>query len=76
MARWLYDSKGRPIAFVSGENVFSRGGRFIGKLAGDEIWHGRYKGEIVRDDRFLYGLTKGSVVRSTPGTPGIPGLPG
>jgi hypothetical protein len=76
MARWLYDSQGHPIAFVSRENVFSWSGRFIGKLDGNEIWHGRYKGEIVREDRFLYKLTKGSVIRGTPGTPGTPGIPG
>ena len=76
MAQWLYDSHGRPIAFVKEDKVFSRGGSFIGRLDGVEVWHGRYKGEIVRGDRLLYKTGKGSVVRGTPGTPGTPGIPG
>ncbi len=77
MAQWLYDSGGHPIAFISGDDkVFSRRGRFVGRLDGNEVWHGRYKGEIVRGDMFLYKHGKGSVVRGTPGTPGTPGIPG
>lgn len=76
MARWLYNSRGKPIAFIEDDKVFSRSGRFIGRLDGQEVWHGSYKGEIVRGDRFLYKTTKGSVIRGTPGTPGIPGIPG
>jgi len=76
MARWLYDSAGRPVAFIKDNKVFSQSGRFIGRLDGNEVWHGSYKGEIVRDDRFLYKTTKGLVIRGMPGTPGIPGIPG
>jgi hypothetical protein len=76
MSQWLYNAKGRPVAFVSGDCVYSRRGRFVGRLEGSEVWHGRYKGEIVQDDRFLYDRSKGSVVRGTPGTPGSPGVPG
>lgn len=76
MAQWLFDSTGRPIVFIKDDKVFSRSGRFIGSLDGNEVWHGSYKGEIVKGDRFLYKTTKGSVIRGTPGTPGTPGIPG
>ena len=44
---------GQPVAFISGKNVFSRSGRFVGLLDGKEVWHGSYKGEIVKQNRFL-----------------------
>lgn len=58
------------------DKIFSRRGTFIGRLDGDEVWHGRYKGEIVRENRLLYKLGKGSIIRGTPGIPGRPGIPG
>src|SRR5438093_6404244 len=79
MATWLYNSSGYPIAFIDQDNVFSKTGRFIGRLDGNEVWHGSYKGEIVLDDRFLYDVAKSSLTRSMsgiPGSPGIPGIPG
>ena len=76
MSTWLYSSSGSPIAFISGDNVFSKRGDYIGRLEDSEVWHGSYKGEIVRGDYFLYNTNKGSVVRGTPGTPGTPGIPG
>ena len=76
MANWLYDSRGKPIAFVSGGNVFSRSGRFLGRLEGNEVWHGTYIGEIVHEDRLLRRTGKARVRRGTPGTPGTPGIPG
>jgi hypothetical protein len=76
MSQWLYDSHGIPIVFISGDNVFTKGGRFLGRLDNGEVWHGRYAGEIVRGDRLLYKSGKGSVTRGTPGTPGSPGIPG
>jgi len=76
MTTWLYSSSGSPVAFISGDNVFSRYGHFIGRLEGSEVWHGSYKGEIVGSDHFLYNISKGSVIRGTPGTPGTPGIPG
>ena len=79
MAKWLYNSSGTPVAFIRDDKVFSKHGRFVGRLDGDEVWHSRYIGEILRGDRFLYDTKKGSVIRGTPsipGTPGIPGLPG
>ena len=38
MTRWVYDSAGRPIAFIKDDKVFSRSGRFIGRLDGNEVW--------------------------------------
>lgn len=76
MAQWLYNSKGRPIAFIKDDKVFSRPGHFVGRLDGNEVWHGSYKGEIIKSDRFLYKTTKGTIIRGTPGTPGTPGIPG
>lgn len=76
MATWLYNSSGTPVAFIRDDKVFSRHGHFVGRLDGSEVWHGSYKGEIVRGDRFLYNTRKGSVIRGTPGIPGMPGIPG
>ena len=76
MATWLYNSSGTPVAFIRDDKVFSRHGHFIGRLDDSEVWHGSYKGEIVRGDRFLYNARKGSVIRGTPGIPGMPGIPG
>lgn len=75
MATWLFNSTGAPIAFIKDDKVFSAHSDFIGRLDGDEVWHGRYKGEIYRENRFLYKTSKGSIVRGTPGTPGRPGVP-
>ena len=76
MTTWLYNSSGTPVAFIRDDKVFSRYSHFIGRLDGNEVWHGRYKGEIVKGDRFLYDTRKGSVIRGTPGVPGMPGIPG
>jgi hypothetical protein len=76
MARWLFSSTGKPIAFINADYVYSCSGHFIGRLNGDEVWHGSYKGEICKDDRFLYKTTKGTIIRGTPGTPGTPSIPG
>jgi hypothetical protein len=76
MNRWLYDSHGHPVAFVDDDRVFSRRGRFLGYLDGDEVWHGTYKGEVVENDRLLYNRKKGGVIRGKSGTPGSPGVSG
>jgi hypothetical protein len=75
MTTWLFDSRGEPIAFIKDDKVFSMHAGFIGRLDGDEVWHGRYKGEIYRENRFLYKMSKGAIIRGTPGTPGRPGTP-
>ena len=75
MANWLYNSNGRPIAFIKNDKVFSRSGKFIGRLRGTEVWHGSYKGEILRSNRFLFKTAKGSVTHATPATPPTPAIP-
>lgn len=77
MVRWLYNSDGDPVAFVSGENVFSARGDFVGKLYPDQqIWNGDYIGEIYADDRLIYNATRLHGTRVFPGMPGLPGFAG
>ncbi len=64
--KWLYNASGHPVAFIQSDKVYSSGGHFIGRLNGNEVWHGKYIGEIVRNDRFLRDVNKGSIVRGTP----------
>jgi hypothetical protein len=74
MARWLYNSDGDPIAFISGQNVFTRRGDFFGKLYEDKtVWNGDYVGELFADDRLIYDARK---LKGSRGIPGLPGLPG
>jgi len=76
MAKWLYSSSGEPIAFINGNDIFSYKGIYIGRLDGTEVWHGTYKGEIVKRDLLLFKSSKSSNTRGSPGTPGSPGIPG
>ncbi|SDH78225.1 hypothetical protein SAMN04487926_10812 [Paraburkholderia steynii] len=75
MAQWLFSSVGRPVAFVSGEHVFSDSGEFLGRLYGDEVWHDTYKGEIQRDNRIFFGVSKAGGVRNAASVPVRPGIP-
>lgn len=61
MVEWLFNSKGHPIAFVFGENVYSKGKRYIGFLQGNSVWYGSYKGEIIYGERLLYDTSKSSL---------------
>jgi hypothetical protein len=73
--RWLFDSQGRPVAFVDqGAHVFTADGRFFGRIEADaEVWHLRYRGEIVDDDRLLFDPDKHrGIVRPHGGTPARP----
>jgi hypothetical protein len=73
MNRWLFNSDGDPIAFISNVSVYSARGDFIGKLYDDNtVWNGEYIGEIYQDDRFVFDERK---LRPARGIPGIPGLP-
>ena len=69
MIRWLFNSKGEPIALADHNHVFSDKKRYIGRLDGNEVWHGKYKGEIVQDDRFLYERARGNITRGRSGVP-------
>ena len=76
MAKWLFDSKGKPIAFVADDKAFSTKGHFIGRLEeNQEIWHGRYRGEIVEGDRLLYDRRKRRGARSRSAVPRPPAKP-
>ncbi|RPJ39652.1 MAG: hypothetical protein EHM21_15470 [Chloroflexi bacterium] len=77
MARWLYNSDGDPIAFISGTHVFTRQGNFLGKLYEDNsVWNGEYVGELYADDRLIYDARKLKASRGIPGLPGLPGFIG
>ncbi len=72
--RWLYNSDGDPVAYISNSYVFSPVGEFVGKLYDDQtIWNGEYIGELFSDDRLVYD---GRKLHNTRGIPGLPGLPG
>lgn len=73
MSRWLYNSDGDPIAFISGRYVFSRMGSFVGMLYQDDtVWNGDYIGEVFGGDRLIQDVR---TLRETRGIPGLPGLP-
>jgi hypothetical protein len=76
MVRWLFSSSGRPVAFVTDGRVFLRSGRFLGHLEGHEVWHGRYRGEVVFDDRLAFQPGRDGHLPERPIPPGPPGAPG
>ena len=77
MARWLYNSDGDPIAFISGTHVFTRRGDFLGKLYEDNsVWNGDYVGELYADDRLIYDARALKGLRGIPGMPGLPAFIG
>ena len=75
--RWLYNSDGDAIAFVSGSSVYSPRGEFIGQLYSDNtIWNGNYLGQVWGDDRIIYDTRKLFESRGLPGLPTLPGFVG
>lgn len=60
----LYTKNGKPLQ-VSGSNVHSRSGKYLGQIRGDRIFdaNGRYAGTIV-GDRVVYRGTDGARVSS------------
>jgi hypothetical protein len=79
MAEWLFNSEGKPIAFVNGNDVFTRTGRFLGRLTEKELWRGEYQGEIVRENRLLYKMNNVHPTHARPPKPvkpAIPSIPG
>jgi hypothetical protein len=72
--KWFYNSKGRAIAFSVEKNVFTRRGRFLGALDGEDVWNGRYIGSIVDGDQILYRLNYQSGTKDAPIPPGSPGI--
>ena len=76
-ARWLYNSDGDPIAYVSGAYIYSPRGDFVGRLYEDKtVWNCEYVGELYADDRLVYDARKLKGARGVTGTPGLPGFIG
>jgi hypothetical protein len=71
-----YDSRGQGIAFISGDTVFTKTGKFLGKLEGNEVWNNSYVGEIIEDDRLVFKTMHPLELIGLPGLPSLPGLPG
>jgi hypothetical protein len=58
----LYTKNGRPLQ-VSGKNVYSRSGKYVGRISGGKVYDpsGRYAGSIV-GDRVVYRSTESASV--------------
>lgn len=77
MTRWLYNSDGDAIAFITNNNVFTPRGDFIGRLYPDNsVWNGDYVGELWADDRLIFDTRALKGSRGIPGTPGLPSFVG
>ena len=75
--RWLYNSDGDSIAYISGNYVFSPAGNFLGKVYEDQtVWNGDYVGKIMLDDRIFYDTRRLHGNRGIPGLPSLPGFVG
>jgi hypothetical protein len=60
----LYTKNGRPLE-VSGDTVYSRSGRVVGRINGDKVYgpNGRYVGTIT-SDRLVFRSTDSASVSS------------
>ena len=60
----LYTKNGRPLQ-VSGDMVYGRSGRVVGRINGDRVYgtDGRYVGTIV-NDRLVYRSTHSASISS------------
>lgn len=60
----LYTKNGRPLQ-VSGDKVYSRSGKVVGRIKGDKVFgpDGRYVGTIV-NDRLVYRSTHSGRISS------------
>lgn len=76
MTKWLFDSRGSGVAFISGGNVFTAEGKFVGKLEGNEIWNGSYVGEVIQGERLARRRMPPMGLHGLPALPGLPSLPG
>jgi hypothetical protein len=80
LTKWLFDSKGKPIAFKANQAIISRTGRFIGTIRGyyasrNDIWEHHYVGEIVNANRLLSFDKPPSENRGGGAPSSLPGLP-
>jgi hypothetical protein len=77
MTRWLFNSDGDAIGFVSGSSVYTPHGDFIGQLYPDQtIWNGEYLGQVWADDRVIFDTRKLYGTRGLPAMPTLPGFTG
>jgi hypothetical protein len=60
----LYTKNGKPLQ-VSGNTVYSRTGRLVGRIKGDKVYgaDGRYVGTII-GDRLVYRSTQSAGISS------------
>jgi hypothetical protein len=79
MIQHLFNSLGRPIAYVHEGNVSRYDNqvvdRFLGRLDGDELWRGVYVGEIVYGNRLLYREAESREPRPVGKVPSASGVP-
>jgi hypothetical protein len=75
MLKHFFNSQGRPIAYVHDDCVFLYPNRFLGRMDGDEVWHGVYVGEIVNGNRLLYREAEGREPRPAAKAIFAPGMP-
>jgi hypothetical protein len=75
MLQPLFNSKGRPIAYINDDKLFKYDGKFLGWLEDGEVWNGRYLGEIVGENRLLFQEAKDGTERPLLETPFSPGMP-
>jgi hypothetical protein len=61
----MYTKNGRPLQ-VSGNTVYSRSGKVVGRISGDKVYgpNGRYVGSIV-GDRLVYRSTESARIGSS-----------
>jgi hypothetical protein len=72
---WLFDSRGREVAFRVGANVFSPRGEFLGRLDGDELWNRVYRGELLRGNRLVLAFAARGDERASAPVPPLPEVP-
>jgi hypothetical protein len=75
MLKPLFNSRGRPIAYIHEGMLFKYDGQFLGWLEDGEVWNGFYIGELVEGDRLLFDKAKADGVRPLRETPFSPGMP-
>jgi hypothetical protein len=71
----LFNSQGRPIAYVHEDKVFLYDGQFLGWLEDGEVWNGPYVGELVSGNRLLFQESKAGSARPLREIPFSPGMP-
>ncbi len=81
LSRWLYDTSGKPIAFLFGDHVISRHGRFFGTSDSGLVWgdsdgeKSRYKGQIEADRLLFNEAGKADLKYQNMEAPPLPGVP-